>query len=106
MDDAQEIERRLREAVAMMPATIESGTLNPNASATARLQWVELATRVYRGPVGRPTTDIDIENQLKTARILKAVVPELEKIRDEHQSESLSSSAARYLQFISDHVRA
>lgn len=87
-----------------MPVTVESGVLNPDTSAFARLQWVELAIKIYQESIDRPTTDID--SRQKIAEVLKTVVPALESIRDEHPSESLRNRAARSLQFISDNVRA
>ncbi len=106
MDEDREVQKLLREALEAMPVTIESGALDPEASATNRLKWVELATRIFRGPSGRPLTDVDIENKRKAAQILNAVVPALEKIRDEHRSERLRNTAARYLRFIASEVRS
>src|SRR5260370_9889946 len=83
---------------------IEYGGLDPKASATKRLKWVELAIRIFQGPTGRPITDDDAENKRKAAEILKAAVPELEKIRDEHRSARLRSAAAQHLLFIANHV--
>jgi hypothetical protein len=103
-DDAHEVQKILREALEAMPVTIESGLLNPNTSATGRLNWVKLATRLLQDPIGRPVTEIDIENKRKAAQILKAAVPALEKIRDEHRSERLRNTAARYLRFIATEV--
>jgi hypothetical protein len=40
----------------------------------------------------------------KAAQILKAAVPALEKIRDEHQSERLRKGAAKYLEQIAREV--
>jgi hypothetical protein len=100
MSDDDEVQKLLRKALAEMPVTIESGVLDPKASATKRLKWVELAIRIFQGPSGRPITDDDAENKRKAAEILKAAVPELEKIRDEHQSARLRSTAAQYLLFI------
>jgi hypothetical protein len=104
MSDDDEVQKLLRKALAEMPATIESGVLDPRANATKRLQWVEFAIRIFQGPSGRPITDDDAENKRKTAEILKAAVPELEKIRDEHQSARVRSTAAQYLLFIANKV--
>ena len=104
MSDDDEVQKLLRKALAEMPATIESGMLDPKASATSRLKWVELALRVFRGPVGRPATDLDLANKSKVARTLREAVPALEKIREEHRSERLRKTAARYLQFIESEV--
>jgi hypothetical protein len=42
----------------------------------------------------------DIENKRKAAQLLKAAVPSLKNIRDEHQSERLRKAAAKYLEQI------
>src|ERR1700736_2987832 len=104
MSDDYEVQKILREALAKMPVTIESGLSDPKASATSKLKWVELALRVFRGPVGRPATDLDIENKNKVAHTLREAVPALEKIREEHRSERLRKAAARYLQSIESEV--
>jgi hypothetical protein len=104
MSDDHEVQKLLREALAAMPVTIESGLLDPKASATSRLNWTKLATRLLQDPIGRPVTDIDSENKRKAAQILKAAVPALEKIREEHRSERLRNTAARYLRFIASEV--
>ena len=104
MSDDHEVQKILRDALAEMPVTIESGLLDPKASATSKLKWVELALRVFRGPVGRPTTDLDLENKMKVAHTLREAVPTLEKIREEHRSERLRKTAARYLQSIESEV--
>jgi hypothetical protein len=104
MSDDHEVQKLLREALAAMPVTIESGLLDPKASATSRLNWAKLATRLLQDPIGRPITDIDSENKRKAAQILKAAVPALEKIREEHRSERLRNTAARYLRFIASEV--
>jgi hypothetical protein len=104
MSDDHEVQKLLREALAAMPVTIESGLLDPKASATSRLNWAKLATRLLQDPIGRPVTDIDSENKRKAAQILKAAVPALEKIREEHRSERLRNTAARYLRFIASEV--
>jgi hypothetical protein len=104
MPDDEEVQKLLREAIAEMPATIESGLLNPKASASSRLNWVKLAMRLLQDPTDRPITDIDTENKGKAAQLLKAAVPALEKIRDEHQSARLRSTAAQYLLFIANKV--
>jgi hypothetical protein len=66
--------------------------------ATDRLNWVRLALRIFQGPGG------DAENKNKATQILKAAVPALEKIRDEHQSERLRNTAAKYLERIAREV--
>ena len=87
MSDDDEVQKLLREALAGMAVTIESGLLDSKASATSRLKWVELGLRVFRGPVDRPGTDLDLENKRKVAGTLRRSFPTLEKIRDEHRSE-------------------
>jgi hypothetical protein len=98
MSDDQEVQKILRDAIAGMPATIQSALSNPKTSATDRLNWVRLALRIFQGPGG------DAENKNKATQILKAAVPALEKIRDEHQSERLRNTAAKYLERIAREV--
>jgi hypothetical protein len=102
MSDDEEVQKALRGALAHMPVTIESGLLDPKASATSRLNWAKLAIRLHQGPTGRPVTEIDTENEHKAAQMLRAAVPALEKIRDEHRSARLRSAAAQYLLFIAN----
>jgi hypothetical protein len=96
MPDDREVQKFLRDALAGMPATIESGLSSPRTNAIDRLRWVGLAIRVFHGP--------DVENKRKAAQILKAAVPALERIRDEHQSERLRKAAAKYLEQIAREV--
>ena len=98
MSDDQAVQKILRDAIAGMPATIQSALSNPKTSATDRLNWVRLAIGIFQGPGG------DAENKNKAAEILKAAVPALEKIRDEHQSERLRNTAAKYLEQIAREV--
>jgi hypothetical protein len=51
-----------------------------------------------------PATDLELENKRKVARTLREAVPALEKICDEHRSERLRNTAARYLQYIESEV--
>jgi hypothetical protein len=104
MSNAHEVQKMLRDALAEMPVTIESGLSDPKASVTSKLKWVELALRVFRGPVGRLATDLELENKRKVALTLREAVPALEKICDEHRSERLRNTAARYLQYIESEV--
>ena len=104
MSDHQEVQKILRAALAGMPVTIESGLSGPKPSATNKLRWVKLALRVFRGPVGLPATDLDLENKRKDARTLREAVPALQRIRDEHTSECLRKTAAKYLQYIESEV--
>jgi hypothetical protein len=104
MSDDQEVQKILQDAIAEMPATIQSALSNPKASPSERLKWVKLAIRSFQGPSDRPITPDDAENKQKAAEILKAAVPDLEKIRDEHQSARLRSTAAQHLLFIAKHV--
>src|ERR1700692_2198947 len=103
-DDAHAVQKLLRDAHAGMPVTIESGLSDPKPSATSKLKWVEIALRVFRGPVGRPATALELENKRKVTRTLREAVPALEKICDEHRSERLRNTAARYLQYIESEV--
>jgi hypothetical protein len=96
MSDDVEVPKILRDALAGMPAAIESGLSSPRTNAIDRLRWVGLAIRVFHGP--------DVENKRKAAQILKAAVPALERIRDEHQSERLRKAAAKYLEQIAREV--
>jgi hypothetical protein len=95
MSDDQEV-RKIRAAIAGMPATIESGLSSPRTNAIDRLRWVGLAIRIFQGP--------DVDNKSKAAQILKAAVPALEKIRDEHQSDRLRKAATKYLEQIAREV--
>jgi hypothetical protein len=104
VDVDQAVQKALRDGIAEMPATIQSALSNPKTSPSRRLEWVKLAIRIFQGPSGRPITDDDAENKRKAAEILKAAVPELEKIRDEHRSARLRSGAAQYLLFIANKV--
>jgi hypothetical protein len=104
MSDNREVQKILREALAGMPVTIGFGLSDPKASATSKLRWVKLALRVFRGPVGRPATDLDFENKRKDALTLREVVPALQRIRDEHTSEGLRKTAAKYLRCIESEV--
>lgn len=97
MSDDQDVQKILRNALAGMPATIESGLSSPRTNAIDRLRWVGLAIKVFHGP--------DVENKRKAAQILKdAAVPALKKIRDENQSERLRNAAAKYLEQIAREV--
>jgi tRNA threonylcarbamoyladenosine modification (KEOPS) complex Pcc1 subunit len=104
MSDDREVQKLLRETLAGMPVTIESRLSDPNASATSKLRWVKLALRVFRGPVGRPATGLDLKNKRKDARTLREAVPALQKIRDEHTSAGLRKTAAKYLRYIESEV--
>jgi hypothetical protein len=97
-------QKALVESVAELPALIQSVLSNPNTSPSGILQWVGLAIRIFRGPRTRALTDGDTANKHKAAEILKAAVPVLEKIRDEHQSAELCSAAARHLRFIANEI--
>jgi hypothetical protein len=92
------------DGVAELPAVIQSVLSNPNTSPSGKLQWVGLAIRIFRGPRSRAVTDGDAANKHKVAEILKAAVPALEKIRDEHESARLRSTAAQHLLFIANEV--
>ena len=96
MSDDVEVPKILRDALAGMPATIESGLLSPRTNAIDRLRWVGLAIKVFHGP--------DVENKRKAAQILKDAVPALKKIRDESQPEHLRNAAAKYLEQIAREV--
>jgi len=102
-DSAQKV---LRDALKMLPNSIHSGALDPRARATTRLRWIELGLRVFRGPLDRPATDLDLDNKRKVALTLKKVVPTLEKIRDESQSEHIRNTAVQYLRYIASECRA
>jgi hypothetical protein len=104
MPDDHEVKKIIRDAIAGMPATIQSALSNPKTSAIDRLKWVGLAIKIFQGPGGQPVTDSDVENKREAAKILKTTVPALEKIRDQHQSERLRNSAAKYLRFIASEV--
>ena len=97
-------QKPLLDGVAKLPAIIQSVLSNPKTSPSGRLQWVKLAIRIFRGPSGRTVTDGDAANKHKAAEILKAAVPALEKIRDEHHSAHLRNTAAQHLLFIANQV--
>ena len=94
----------LLDGVAELPAVIQSVLSNPKTSSSGRLLWVGLAIRIFRGPSDRTVTDGDAANKHKAAEILKAAVPALETIRDEHPSALLRSTAAEHLVFIANQV--
>ena len=97
-DAAQKV---LRDALKLLPNSIHSGALDPRASATIRLRWIELGLRVFREPVDRPATDLDLDNKRKVALTLKKVVP-----TDESQSEHIRNTAVQYLRYIASECRA
>ena len=97
-------QKPLLDGVAKLPAIIQSVLSNPKTSPSGRLQWVKLAIRIFRGPSGRTVTDGDAANKHKAAEILKAAVPALEKIRDEHPSARLRRTAAQHLLFITHEI--
>jgi len=47
MSDDVEVPKILRDALAGMPATIESGLLSPRTNAIDKLTWVGLALKVF-----------------------------------------------------------
>jgi hypothetical protein len=95
-------QKPLFDGVAELPAIIQSVLSNPKTSPSGRLQWVKLAIRIFRGP--KAVTDGDAANKHEAAEILKAAVPALEKIRDEHPSVRLRSTAAQHLLFIAHEI--
>jgi hypothetical protein len=97
-------QKPLLDGVAELPAIIQSVLSNPKTSPSGKLHWVKLAIRIFRGPSGRTVIDGDAANKHKAAEILKAAVPALEKIRDEHPSALLRSTAAEHLVFIANQV--
>ena len=96
MSDDHELQKILRDAIAGMPTAIESGLSSPRTNAIDRLRWVGLAIRVFQGS--------GVENKRMAGQIVKAAVPALERIRDEHQSERLRKAAAKYLEQITREV--
>jgi hypothetical protein len=106
MSDDREVQKVLRDAIAAMPATIESALSNPKANATDMLKWVGLAIRIFQGPTGRPITDNDLENKREAAKVLRAAVPSLEKIRDGHESVRLRGAAVKYLRYIASEIES
>jgi hypothetical protein len=99
-----QIQKPLLDGVADLPAIIKSVLSNPKTSPGGRLLWVGLAIRIFRGPSGGAGTYGDAANKHKAAQILKAAVPALKTIRDEHHSAPLGSTAAQYLLFIANQV--
>ena len=92
------------DGVAELPAIIQSVLSNSETSPSGRLLWVGLAIRIFRGPSGGAATHGDAANKHKAAEMLKAAVPALEKIRDEHPSERLRDTAAEHLLFIAHEI--
>ena len=64
----------VRDALELIPTAIKKGLLNSN-SATNKLNWADPRDEAHSGSVGRPVSDIDIENKRKAAEILRAAVP-------------------------------
>ena len=82
----EEVRKVLREPLKAMPGIIRSGLFKPGASASYRLGWTGLAIKLLNG-FAIPEVSV----------ILREAIPELEKIRNEHRSERLRSTAAEYL---------
>jgi len=89
----EEIRKVLREPLKAMPGIIRSGFFKPGASAAYRLVWTGLAIKLLN-EFAIPEVSV----------ILREAIPELEKIRNEHRSERLRSTAAEYLLFIANKV--
>ena len=87
----EEIRKVLREPLKAMPGIIRCGLFKPGASASYRLGWTGLAIKLLNEFA---TPEVSI--------ILREAIPDLEKIRDEHRSERLRSTAAEYLLFIAN----
>jgi hypothetical protein len=87
----EEIRKVLREPLNAMPGIIRSGLFKPGASASYRLGWTGLAIKLLNEFA---TPEVSV--------ILREAIPELEKIRNEHRSERLRSTAAEYLLFIAN----
>jgi hypothetical protein len=98
------MQKPLLDGAAELPPIIQSVLSNPKTSPSGKLQWVKLAIRIFRGPRGRPVTDGDAANKRQAAEMLKAAVPALEKIRDEHPSVRLRNTAAEHLLFIAHEI--
>lgn len=99
-----ELQKAWRGLIEKLPTAIQHGISDPKTSATSRLKYVEMAIRLFFGPIGRPETEIDSKNAREAATMLRKVVPELEKIRREHRSERLRRKADQYLGFIATRV--
>jgi hypothetical protein len=95
------MQKPLLDGVAELPAIIQSVLSNSKTSPSGKLLWVGLAIRIFRGGAAAYG---DAANKHKAAEILKAAVPALETIRDEHHSEPLRNTAAQHLLFIADQV--
>jgi hypothetical protein len=98
------IQKPLLDGAAELPAIIQSVLSNSKTSPSGRLLWVGLAIRIFRGPSGGAAANGDAANKHKAAEILKAAVPALETIRDEHHSAPLRNTAAQHLLFIANQV--
>jgi hypothetical protein len=57
-----ELQRTWRVLVEKLPAAIRDGILDPKTSATDRLKYVEMALRLFNGPIVRSETELDIIN--------------------------------------------
>lgn len=97
-------QKAILDSAAELPPIIQSVLSNPKTSPSGRLLWVGLAIRIFRGPSGGAATYGDAANKHKAAEILKAAVPALETIRDEHHSAPLRNTAAQHLLFIDNQV--
>lgn len=89
MSQDEELQRVWRGVVEKLPSAIRIGIMNTKASPTGRLRYVDMAIRLFDGPVGGPETDLDIKNAREAGIMLRDAIPDLEKIRDGHRSERL-----------------
>jgi hypothetical protein len=99
-----ELQKTWRGLVEKLPTAIRDGILDPKTSANHRLKYVEMALRLFNGPIGRPETELEIINAREAAIMLRKILPELEKIRTGHGSERLRRKADQYLNFIATRV--
>jgi hypothetical protein len=54
-----------------LKTAIQHSIFDPKTSATNRLKYVEMAIRLFFGPIGRPETEIDSKNAREAATMLR-----------------------------------
>jgi hypothetical protein len=96
----EKVRKVLLDSLEKMPGVIRSALQKPKISATSTLKWTELACRLFRGPIDRQATELDLRVASEAREILKDAVPLLKRIRDGSASERLKRKAEKYLQII------
>jgi hypothetical protein len=101
---ADQVQNILLEPLDQVPEIIRSALLKPKMSTASRLRWAATAIRLLYDPVDRAMNDRDRTNKREAANILRAVVPELQKIRERNSSARLRRKADQYLRVIAAEV--